>query len=446
MRCLFGTDGVRGIANKALTNEFAMNLGIATAVVLTKKQKKVTIVIGRDTRISGDMLVSSLIAGLCSVGVDVINLGVVPTPCVSYLVKKYKALAGIMVSASHNPSEYNGIKIFDRNGYKLPDALEDEIEEVMDRLDDSKQYGKKVGRIVSGFNPVDDYVDHLVFACRGSLEGLKVAVDCANGSATATAALLFEKLGCDCVIINDKPDGININDNCGSTHIESLVKCVVDNKLDCGIAYDGDADRCIMVDNEGKIIDGDYILAILALALKEEGKLDNNTVVGTVMSNLGFVRCCEDNGISTVFTKVGDRYVLEEMLLKGYALGGEQSGHVILKKYANTGDGELTSIKILETMKKTGKSLKELAGAMTKYPQVLINVRVDNSKKNDFYQDDSIASVIDKISEVLGKDGRVLVRPSGTEPLIRVMIEGTDYEVISKYAKEVADVVEDRLK
>lgn len=446
MRCLFGTDGVRGIANKDLTNEFAMNLGIATAVVLTKKQKKVTIVIGRDTRISGDMLVSSLIAGLCSVGVDVINLGVVPTPCVSYLVKKYKALAGIMVSASHNPSEYNGIKIFDRNGYKLPDALEDEIEEVMDRIDDYKQYGKKVGRIVSGFNPVDDYVDHLVFACRGSLEGLKVAVDCANGSATATAALLFEKLGCDCVIINDKPDGININDNCGSTHIESLVKCVVDNKLDCGIAYDGDADRCIMVDNEGKIIDGDYILAILALALKEEGKLDNNTVVGTVMSNLGFVRCCEDNGISTVFTKVGDRYVLEEMLLKGYALGGEQSGHVILKKYANTGDGELTSIKILETMKKTGKSLKELAGAMTKYPQVLINVRVDNSKKNDFYQDDSIASVIDKISEVLGKDGRVLVRPSGTEPLIRVMIEGTDYEVISKYAKEVADVVEDRLK
>ena len=442
---LFGTDGIRGIAGKDLTSEFAMNLGIATAVVLTKKQDDITIVIGRDTRVSGDMLVSSLIAGLCSVGVNVINLEVVPTPCVSYLIQKYNAQAGIMVSASHNPSEYNGIKIFDRLGYKLPDALEDEIEDIMDNIDKYKKNNSKIGIIKRGYAPITDYVNHLVSSCDIKLDGLKIAVDCANGSASATAKYLFSKLECDVTIINDEPNGININDNCGSTHIEKLSDYVLENKFDCGIAYDGDADRCIMVDNEGNIIDGDYILAITSSYLKENNKLANNTVVGTVMSNLGFIKFCDSNNINFVATKVGDRYVLEEMLLKGYILGGEQSGHIIFKDYANTGDGELTSIKILEIMKKKEKSLKELASIMKKYPQVLINVVVDNSKKNEFYTDDYIDNKINELKNELGKDYRILVRPSGTEPLIRVMIEGKDKNIIEKKANDLAKIIEDRL-
>jgi phosphoglucosamine mutase len=445
MRSLFGTDGVRGIANKDLTIEFAMNLGIATAVVLTKKQKNVTIAIGRDTRISGDMLASCLIAGLTSLGVNIIDLGVIPTPGVSYLIKKYKAQAGIMVSASHNPWEYNGIKIFDRMGYKLPDALEDEIEDVMDNIDKFKKYNSEVGKVIRGYNPVEDYVNHLVRAMDVKLDGLKIAVDCANGSSAATARMLFDKLGCDYTIFSDVPDGININDNCGSTHIEVLSKYVASGKFDCGIAYDGDADRCIMVDEVGNVIDGDFVLAVMAMDMKKSGKLVNNTVVGTVMSNLGLVKFCHENGINFVATKVGDRYVLEEMLLKGYVLGGEQSGHVIFKEYANTGDGELTSIKILEIMKKSGKKLSELVRVMKKYPQVLINVPVDNSKKNDFYTDDEVSHEIDKVSNLLSDNGRVLVRPSGTEPLIRVMIEGADEEVIGEYAKELADKIKIRL-
>lgn len=443
---LFGTDGVRGIANKDLTAKFAMDLGVATAIVLTKKQKDVTVVIGSDTRISSDMLVASLISGFCSVGVNVINLGVIPTPGVSYLVKKYKAMAGVMVSASHNPSCYNGIKIFDRMGYKLPDALEDEIEEVISNIDSYLEGEFKVGRILSGYNPIDDYVNHLVGACDGALDGLRVVVDCANGAASVTVDRLFSRLGCEYTIINDKPDGLNINDNCGSTHIEGLVDYVVNNKMDCGIAYDGDADRCIMVDNEGNIIDGDYVLAIVSKYLKSSDKLCDNTVVGTVMSNLGFVKFCSDNDINFVATKVGDRYVLEEMLLKGYNLGGEQSGHVIFRDFSNTGDGELTSIKVLEIMKKGGESLKNLASVMTKYPQVLINVEIDNDKKNDFYNDEYISEEIDKVSNTLGSDGRVLVRPSGTEPLIRVMIEGADTLVIDKYARELADKIKERLQ
>lgn len=445
MRSLFGTDGVRGIANQDLTIDFAMNLGIATAVVLTKKMKNITIAIGKDTRVSGDMLVASLIAGLTSFGVNVIDLGVIPTPAVSYLVKKYKVQAGIMVSASHNPWEYNGIKIFDRMGYKLPDALEDEIEDVMDNIDKYKKNGMNVGKVLYGYSPVEDYVNHLVNSIDIKLDGIKVAVDCANGASSVTAGLLFSKLGCDYTIINNTPDGININDKCGSTHIDVLSDYVVKNKYDCGIAYDGDADRCIMVDNKGCEIDGDYVLAILAYEMKNSGVLKNNTVVGTVMSNLGLVKFCDKNNINFVATKVGDRYVLEEMLLKKYVLGGEQSGHVIFKNFANTGDGELTSIKVLETMKKNNKSLSELASVMDRYPQVLINVDVNNSRKNDFYYDDEINESIDRVSNILGDDGRVLVRPSGTEPLIRVMIEGSNIEVIDKYAREIADVIKDRL-
>lgn len=446
MRRLFGTDGVRGIAGQDLTSHFAMNLGIATAIVLTKKKKDVTIAIGRDTRISGDMLVSSLIAGLCSVGVNVINLGIIPTPAVSYLVKHYEAIAGIMVSASHNPSEYNGIKIFDRMGYKLPDDLENEIEEVMDNLDKYPKENTIIGKIIEGYNPIEDYVNHLLDSCDVELSDLSVVVDCANGSASVTAPLLFKKLNCQTTIINKEPNGININDNCGSTHIENLIDYVVENKLDCGIAYDGDADRCIMIDNTGRVIDGDYILAISSKYLKEENKLKNNTVVGTVMSNLGLIKFCKKNNINFASTKVGDRYVLEEMLLKDYNLGGEQSGHIIFKEYANTGDGELTSIKILEIMKKNQKSLQALADNMKKYPQVLVNVTVDNSKKNDFYNDDIITEEIEKYESILESDGRILVRPSGTEPLIRVMIEGTETTKIEKYANAIAQTIEARLK
>lgn len=442
---LFGTDGVRGIANKDLTCDFSLNLGIATAVVLGKNNNTSKIIIGRDTRISGDMITSSLIAGLTSVGIDVIDLGIIPTPAVSYLVKKYNAVAGIMVSASHNPSEYNGIKIFDRNGYKLPDALEDEIEITYNNIDNYKKYDGKLGKIIHKYNPIEDYVEHLASSCSTKLNGLRIGVDCANGAAFKTAELLFQKLGCHLSLINNQPDGLNINENCGSTHIETLVKHVKANKLDCGIAYDGDADRCIMVDHEGNIIDGDYLLAISSLNLKKENKLTKNTVVGTVMSNLGFVKFCEENNINFVSTKVGDRYVLEEMLLKEYILGGEQSGHIIYKEYANTGDGELTSVKILEIMKKTNKSLKELASIMKKYPQVLVNVTVDNSKKNDFYNNDYINTEIEKVSNKLGIDGRVLVRPSGTEPLIRVMIEGNDKLLIEKYANELAKKIETQL-
>lgn len=443
---LFGTDGVRGIANKELTAEFAMNFGIATSYVLTKSKKDLKVIIGRDTRISGDMIVASLIAGFTSIGVDVIDLGVVPTPCVSYLVSKYGAVAGVMVSASHNPSEYNGIKIFDKKGYKLPDALEDEIEDVIINIDKYKERDNKIGKVLEGYDPIGDYIEHLKSACDCNLQGLNIVVDCANGSASKVARRLFKELGAKAMIINDDPDGYNINDNCGSTHIENLVSVVLDNNLDCGIAYDGDADRCIMVDNKGNIIDGDYILAILSNYLKDRGNLKEDTVVGTVMSNLGFVKYCEEYGLNFEKTKVGDRYVLEEMLLKGYNLGGEQSGHVIFKDYANTGDGELTSIKVLEVIKENNKTLNELAGVMKKYPQVLINVVVSNSKKNEIYGDDYINDEIKRVSDILGNDGRVLVRPSGTEALIRVMIEGADSKVIEEYANDIATKVEERLR
>lgn len=442
---LFGTDGVRGIAGKELTAEFAMNLGIATAYVLTKSKKGGKVVIGKDTRISGDMLVSSLIAGLTSVGLDVIDLGVVPTPCVSLLVSKYKALAGIMVSASHNPSEYNGIKIFDKNGYKLPDALEDEIEDTIINIDKYNFKNNNIGRLITGYDPIGDYVNHLKKACDTNMAGLNVIVDCANGSASMVAPRLFSELDCNATVINATPDGYNINHNCGSTHIENLVSKVLENNLDCGIAYDGDADRCIMVDNKGNVIDGDYILAITSNYLKENNKLSKNTVVGTVMSNLGFVKFCQDYKINFEKTKVGDRYVLEEMLLKGYNLGGEQSGHIIFKDYANTGDGELTSLKVLEVMRYTKKSLNELSSIMTKYPQVLINVEVDNSKKNEIYNDDDINEEIKRISNILDQEGRVLVRPSGTEALIRVMIEGADTKVIEKYAQDIANKIKEKL-
>jgi phosphoglucosamine mutase len=435
---LFGTDGIRGIVGEDLTHELAMKVGEASAYVLGKKDDLV-VLIGRDTRISGQMLASALSAGLMSQGAKVIDLGVVPTPAVSYLVKKYKASMGAMISASHNPSEYNGIKLFDGEGFKLPDATENEIEKYL--LGKAVPTTTKVGTYEVCDTAIDDYTDHIVKSAKKINKDLKIVVDCANGSASTTAPILFDKLGLDVVLMNYEYDGYNINDKAGSTHLEGLVKKVKKLKADVGIAYDGDADRCLMIDENGELVDGDQIMAISALALKKNKKLTNNTLVGTVMSNLGLVKFCEHNDIDFIATKVGDRYVLEKMLECNYIVGGEQSGHVIFKDFANTGDGELTSIQILNTMSKDGKKLSELASVMKRYPQVLINVKVKEEAKGQYENDGDVTEVIQKIETELAGEGRVLIRPSGTEALIRVMIEGLEQKVIDKQAKEIADVI-----
>ena len=435
---LFGTDGIRGIVGEDLTHELALKVGEASAYVLGKKDDLV-VLIGRDTRISGQMLASALSAGLMSQGAKVIDLGVVPTPAVSYLVKKYKASMGAMISASHNPSEYNGIKLFDGEGFKLPDATENEIEKYL--LGKAVPTTTKVGTYEVCDTAIDDYTDHVVKSAKKINKDLKIVVDCANGSASTTAPILFDKLGLDVVLMNYEYDGYNINDKAGSTHLEGLVKKVKKLKADVGIAYDGDADRCLMIDENGELVDGDQIMAISALALKKNKKLTNNTLVGTVMSNLGLVKFCEHNDIDFIATKVGDRYVLEKMLECNYIVGGEQSGHVIFKDFANTGDGELTSIQILNTMSKDGKKLSELASVMKRYPQVLINVKVKEEAKGQYENDGDVTEVIQKIEAELAGEGRVLIRPSGTEALIRVMIEGLEQKVIDKQAKEIADVI-----
>ena len=435
---LFGTDGIRGIVGEDLTHELAMKVGEASAYVLGKKDDLVVLV-GRDTRISGQMLASALSAGLMSQGAKVIDLGVVPTPAVSYLVKKYKASMGAMISASHNPSEYNGIKLFDGEGFKLPDATENEIEKYL--LGKAVPTTTKVGTYGVCDTAIDDYTDHIVKSSKSISKDLKIVVDCANGSAATTAPILFDKLGLDVILMNYEYDGYNINDKAGSTHMEGLVKKVKKLKADVGIAYDGDADRCLMIDENGELVDGDQIMAISSLAMKNSKKLTNNTLVGTVMSNLGLVKFCEQYGIDFVATKVGDRYVLEKMLECNYKVGGEQSGHVIFKDFANTGDGELTSIQILNTMTKEGKKLSELANIMKRYPQVLINVNVKEEAKGQYENDGDVTEVIQKIETEMGGEGRVLIRPSGTEALIRVMIEGLDQKVIDKQAKEIADVI-----
>lgn len=435
---LFGTDGVRGIVGEDLTHELAMKVGEAAAYVLGKSEELV-VLIGRDTRISGQMLASALSAGLMSQGAKVIDLGVVPTPAVSYLVKKYNASIGVMISASHNPSEYNGIKLFDGEGFKLPDAVENEIEKYL--LGKAVPTTTKVGTYEICDTAVDDYTDYIVSTSRHINRDIKIVVDCANGSASTTAPILFDKLGLDVVLMNYEYDGYNINDKAGSTHLEGLIKKVKKLKADVGIAYDGDADRCLMIDEHGEVVDGDQIMAISSLDLKKSKKLTNNTLVGTVMSNLGLVKFCEQNDINFVSTKVGDRYVLEKMLECNYKVGGEQSGHVIFKDYANTGDGELTSIQILNTMTKEDKKLSLLASIMKRYPQVLINVNVREEAKGQYENDGEVTEVIKKIENEMSGEGRVLIRASGTEALIRVMIEGLEQKVIDKQAKEIADVI-----
>ena len=441
---LFGTDGVRGVANRELTGDLAMKIGMAAASVLTKNKDNVRVIIGNDGRESADMLVSSLIAGLCSVGVDVVNLGIIPTPSVSYLVKYYKVDAGIMVTASHNPYEYNGIKIFDGNGFKLPDELEEEIEEFI--FEDKKKESKRIGRLISLGNPVNDYIDYLVSTSNVDMSNLHIAIDCANGASSVVAEELFKRLGVTCDVLYNSPNGVNINEGCGSLHVEDLGKYVKENNLDGGVAFDGDADRAIFVDELGNVIDGDFVLAILGLDYKNNNRLKKNTIVGTVMSNLGFVKFCEENNISFSATKVGDRYVLEELNTNDLSLGGEQSGHIIIREFANTGDGELTAIQVFNCLAKSKKKFSELANIMKKYPQVLENVRVDNSKKNEFYTNNKIQDSINEVSKKLAGNGRVVVRPSGTEPLIRVMIEGEDVEYIGTLAKDLANIIGDILK
>lgn len=445
---LFGTDGARGVANSELTCELAMKIGRAAAMVLTEScAHKPKVLIGMDTRASSHMLASAIGAGLCSVGADVLILDVVPTPAVAFLVKEYDYDAGVMISASHNPCEYNGIKIFQGNGYKLPDALENEIEEII--LDETKVppvvLGGDVGRIHFSSKAVDDYIFHLAMTADGDFKGMKIALDCANGSASVSARALFTRLGAQCFIINDEPNGTNINENCGSTHLDQLQKYVVDNKCDIGFAFDGDADRLLVVDENGEVVDGDKIIAVCSKFMKENNKLKNNTAVVTVMSNMGFFKFCEKNGINCVKTKVGDRYVLEEMVKNGYVIGGEQSGHIIFLDYATTGDGQMSAIQVLNVLKRTGKKISELASEMQVYPQVLINVRVSNFGKARLDKDEEVQLAIREASEELGDTGRVLVRVSGTEPLVRVMLEGEDYAQIKSLAESIAKVIEERL-
>lgn len=446
---LFGTDGVRGIANSELTADLAFKLGQAGALVLTKatNNKHPKILLGKDTRISGDMLECALAAGFCSVGAIAVCVGVIPTPAVAYLTRKYKMDAGVVISASHNSVEYNGIKFFSSDGYKLSDELEEQIEEYL--LD-----GKPIGELPTGVDlgkrivretAMRDYVDFVKSTAKYRYDGLKIALDCANGASYECAKLVFKELGADTVLISNIPDGTNINDNCGSTHIEALQKFVVENKCDFGFAFDGDADRVLSVDENGELVDGDKALVICASHLKEEGRLKNNTVVATVMSNLGFFKALEKLGINYEQTQVGDRYVLKNMLDNGHCIGGEQSGHVILLDYNTTGDGLVTAVQITDVIKHSGKKLSELAKVVKILPQVLANAKIKNEFKTTYMNDSVVCEAIKKVEEKFKDNGRILIRPSGTEPLVRVMIEGEDINEITEAAQSTAKLIEERL-
>lgn len=445
---LFGTDGVRGIANQDLTNELALAIGQAAAKVLAGELgRKPTVLIGKDTRASGDMLEAALTAGFCSVGANVLSVGIVPTPAVAYLVGRYGCDAGVMISASHNPCEYNGIKIFQANGYKLDDAIEEEIEAIV--LEGAEKIPVKIGGDVGNRlyckTAVKDYIAHVVSTTDVRFDGMNIALDCANGSACVCAKDIFTELGARCYMLSDTPDGVNINLNCGSTHPQELMQFVKDNKLDLGLAFDGDADRMLAVDENGELVDGDKIIAICAMRMKQAGELKKNTAVVTVMSNMGFFKFCTEQNINCAKTAVGDRYVLEKMLAEGYNIGGEQSGHVIFLDYATTGDGELTGVQLLKTIVHSGKTLSALAKIMTVYPQVLINVEVTPEGKQKYNNDEYIISAVQQAEMDLMDDGRVLVRVSGTEPLVRVMLEGRDLKKITALGNKIADVVRERL-
>ena len=444
---IFGTDGARGIAGSELTVELALNIGRAAAMVLADEtHHRPLVVIGCDTRISGSMLESSVAAGLCSVGADVILLGVVPTPAVAYLTEELKADAGVMISASHNPYEFNGIKLFGPSGFKLSDEEEAKIEAII--LDNAEPYnirkGSELGKITVNYEYADRYVQHLVKKSTGNYKG-KILVDCANGSASATAEKLCNALQLDADIINSSPNGININDNCGSTHIDLLAEKVLAKGYDVGLAFDGDADRLLAVDEKGNILDGDFLLAILSEYFRSQNKLKNDSVVVTSMTNLGFLKLMKTRKINVETTAVGDRYVLEAMKEKGHSLGGEQSGHMIFLDHSTTGDGQLSAIMLLNAISYFNRPLSELASAMTRFPQVMINVPATPSMKAALPGNPVVNGDIKNHSEQLGDRGRIVVRASGTEPFIRVMIEGEQLLEIQKAADSIAMAIREHL-
>ncbi|KAB3527197.1 phosphoglucosamine mutase [Alkaliphilus serpentinus] len=446
---LFGTDGVRGIANRDLTPELAYKLGRIGAYFLLKDRgsKGNKVVIGKDTRLSGDLLESSMTAGFLSMGVDVISLGVIPTPAVSYLTRHLSADCGVVISASHNPAEYNGIKFFDYRGYKLPDELENQIEEYIlkDKDVDVRPVKDGIGRLTHLEEASKLYTDFLKTTIKNDFKGLRIAIDTGNGAAYRVAPDLLRQLGAEVFVINDHPDGININDKCGSTHPEILQKYVEEVSADVGLTFDGDADRVIAINNQCQIVDGDHIMAICGSRLKKHRALKNDTIVATVMSNIGLDIAMKERDIKVAKTKVGDRYVLEEMLHQGYSLGGEQSGHIIFLDYNTTGDGLLTGLQLIDTIKEEGKSFAELSGMMTSYPQVLINAKVKNENKEAYLKDAEIINEIKRIEAIMADQGRVLIRPSGTEPLVRVMLEGKNQEELNHLATGLAKMIEARL-
>ncbi|MDY3770133.1 MAG: phosphoglucosamine mutase [Lachnospiraceae bacterium] len=445
MSRLFGTDGVRGVANEELTPLLAMQLGQAGASVLTKETShKPTIMVGCDTRISGDMLANALMAGACSVGANAVYVGVVPTPAVAYLTRKYHMDAGVVISASHNPVEFNGIKFFDANGYKLPDAMEDEIEAIIknDMKDLTFPTGTGIGSITYQTDAREDYVKHATEAIPVDLHGMKIVADCAEGASYYTSIEALKTLGAEVVAIHNTPDGTNINANCGSTHMEELMERVKAEKANVGLAFDGDADRLLAVDENGNKVDGDQIMGIVGNYLKEQKKLKKDTIVATVMSNLGFFLMGEKQGIHMEQTKVGDRYVLERMRQIGANLGGEQSGHIIFLDENTTGDGLLSALHLLQVLAETKKPLSELAAIMEVLPQALVNAKVPNDKKNSYMENPQIADAINALTKKFAGEGRVLIRPSGTEPLVRVMIEGKDQKQIQEEAEKLAALIE----
>ena len=443
----FGTDGIRGVANKELTPMLAFNIAKASAYVLKNDlNKDITVVIGKDTRLSCDMLEAAMVAGFTSVGVNVKLLGVIPTPAVAYLTRKYEADIGVVISASHNSFEFNGIKIFSNQGTKLSEEIEKKIEDEIDF--ECKMIepviNEKIGRCETILNAKQDYIDFALSTILLKNTNLNIGLDCANGSTSVCAKEIFEKIGFDVTVINNNPNGININYKCGSTHTESLQALVKEKRLDIGFAFDGDGDRLLAVNSNGELVDGDQIMAICAKHLKDNNKLVNNTLVVTIMSNLGLSIFAKENNINVVQTKVGDKYVLEEMLKSDYSFGGEQSGHIIFKEYNTTGDGIITALQLTSIILNSGKTIEELSQIVNIYPQVTVNAKVLNDKKHEYIEDIEIMEKIKQLEEEFKTEGRVVIRPSGTEPLIRVMIEGNDIDYIQKRANEIANLIEEK--
>ena len=444
MARLFGTDGVRGEENVTLLPEMAYRLGRAATIYFGKEsEEQPLIIIGRDTRISGEMFESALTAGICSAGGRAMLAGIIPTPAIAYLARKHKAKAGIVISASHNPFHDNGIKFFGGDGYKLPDSVEDELEAIVHQLETDDNYprptAEHIGHIEYRTDLLNQYMEFVISTCKERFEGVKVVLDCANGAAYEAMPKILRHLGATVKVIHALPNGTNINDGCGSTHLESLQKAVLENGADFGIAHDGDADRCLCVDEKGQIIDGDHILVMCAMDMMKDGKLPYNTVVTTVMANIGFHQAIKKAGGRAEITKVGDRYVLENMLKNGYKIGGEQSGHIIFTDFSTTGDGLITALQVLSSLKRSGRKASDLTALMTTYPQLLVNVKV--ATKEGWETNEAIKKAIAAGDEELGENGRILVRPSGTEPLIRVMAEGPDQEQLDRICHAIADVV-----